>query len=42
MAGGEEGHVTLYRGLGLPEEAIKVYSEYEEEYNIDPTRKNKT
>ena len=25
MAGGEDGRVKLYRGLGLPEDAIKVY-----------------
>ena len=31
-AGGEDGHSILYRGLGLPEEAIKVYEKFMEEY----------
>ena len=28
MAGGEDGRVKLYRGLGLPEDAIKVYHDF--------------
>ena len=38
-AGGWDGHSILYRGLGLPEEAIKVYEKYMDEYARDPKRK---
>ena len=40
VAGGDGGHTILYRGLGLPEEAIKVYSKYQSSYESDPSENN--